>query len=279
MTAFRGVPVPRVDNRDLAQWIEGVSQRLAELSASGTGGARTTVVERVGGGGGGGDGGETGPAIPTLDIPPKPSGVSAMGGLEKIAVFWANPFRDYTNHALARVYRARVDAFDQAVEIGQARYVAFIDENVEDDTAYWYWVRFESTASVLGPVSDSATAEATEDPATAIARVSDAVLNSPLTRDLYADVDDGQAAEAEIRAYGSLVTVLASEAQQAAIRTLETRIEGNLGPVQNVFEEATRAAALDAVDAYGAENPDWLAAYTADSTLEIELRWYIPQGG
>lgn len=274
-----GLPVPRVQDPDLARWLQDVAQWLDQLGGDvgnledrPTGRGSTVTVPAAG------PEPDT-PAIPTLATPPKPKNVSAIGGLEMIAVYWDNPFRDYVNHAQARIYRATVDAFDQAVEVGQSAYVTFIDMNVNIDTEYWYWVRFESTASVLGPASDSATAEATEDPATAVRRVSDAVLNDPLTRDLLSDVDGGPATAAEIRAYGSLISVLTSEAQQEQINSLESHVQGNLGPEQNVFEGATKEEAIAALDAYGVANPEWLEQYDGDPTIEVELRWYVDQVG
>lgn len=44
-----------------------------------------------------------------------------------------------------------------------------------------------------------------------------------------------------------------------------------LGPQQNIFVGANRAAAEAARDAYAAANPAWLAAYNADTNLNIRL--------
>ena len=147
-----GLPAPRVQDPDLARWIEAVAQRLQQFDGTVQG-----INQRLAGGAGAAAGPALPvPGVPSLSTPPKPVQVSAIGGIGKIAVTWGNPFRVYVNHAMARVYRHTADAFDQAQEIGQARYVLFVDENVVAGTTYWYWVRFESTASILGPVSDSA---------------------------------------------------------------------------------------------------------------------------
>ena len=47
----------------------------------------------------------------------------------------------------------------------------------------------------------------------------------------------------------------------------------SLGPQQNVFTGATRAAAESARDTYANANPDWLAQYNADTSLNIRLEF------
>lgn len=48
-----------------------------------------------------------------------------------------------------------------------------------------------------------------------------------------------------------------------------------LGPMQNVFTGADKAAAEAARDTYAAANPTWLADYDADNDINIELRWGV----
>ena len=147
-------------------------------------------------------------------------------------------------------------------------------------TAYWYWVRFESTASLMGDVSDPATATASDDPETVIPEITREVLESPLARQLYADIDSPQAVEAEIRGYASLLSVLLAEAQESlsdenatAIRALQAASGGTLGPEENEFAGADRAAAEMARDAYAMANPVWLAQYDANPDNQIELQF------
>ena len=47
----------------------------------------------------------------------------------------------------------------------------------------------------------------------------------------------------------------------------------SLGPQQNVFTGATRVAAESARDTYANANPDWLAQYNADTSLNIRLEF------
>ena len=72
------------------------------------------------------------------------------------------------------------------------------------------------------------------------------------------------------------ITTHTSEISQleTSVSDLDSRIVGRtLGPTQNVFNGADKAAAETARDTYATANPTWLPQYDADANLNIELRF------
>ena len=286
------LPAVRTGNASLDRALKTLAQEVetlrrltdanAKVAGGRTGGTTTTIVREVTG--------DPDDQVPTLARPPVPVGLEAIGGLRKNALTWANPFRYYENHALTRVYRATENRFDASVEIGQAAYVSYFDDGLAPDQEYWYWIRWENTDSVLGPVSpDEVSATPSENPIVALARVREDLSKDPLVRSLLADIDSPPAVLGEVEAVTGARERLILD---AAVRTLEevsdnsqrlqaleSRIEGSLGPEKNIFSAATKAEALAALEAYGAANPAWLAEYDGNANIEVEIRWHEPIGG
>ena len=155
-----------------------------------------------------GPGPEIGPVIVSLTVPdvgkpaivtpPMPLALETDSGIGKVALFWENPFSRYQNHRITRVYRAEANDITQAIEIGTSSSISYIDEDVTGDTTYWYWIRWESTALVLGPSSEAAEATPSESPATIIRRKSQEILGSPLAQELLSPVNTDLAGNSEV---------------------------------------------------------------------------------
>lgn len=209
------VSLPRVltDNRDLNRWLQTVARELDGLGARvGTGGAATTIVQQ------GGALPAAGGTVPTLDTPPMPVGLWAIGGLGLIGLTWSNPFRIYANHARTRVYRATVDQFDMSIEIGQAAYLSYLDTDAADDTDYWYWIRWESAQAVLGPPSDSVSARTAVDPERVYDNIEQWLGGSPLLAALRSDIANPTFVTEETRFIAGMISILSASAADAADR-------------------------------------------------------------
>lgn len=221
-----GLAAPPVTEAGLRLWVESVTERLnnldAEFAGIGTGAAAT----------GTGTGAGTGPlppaptpdpGVPILTIPPTPINVTADAGIGIVIVTWANPFRQYQNHARALIYRNTADDFATAVEIGQAEWLLFVDDNVQEETDYWYWVRFESTSGVQGQISASAMATTPVDPEAFYMRLVMDLEADPLTAALRMDIGSPQSVTEEIRRiaaeYGLLLAGLAQYNQEQTAST------------------------------------------------------------
>ncbi|MCY4470295.1 MAG: hypothetical protein OXC08_16395 [Thiotrichales bacterium] len=86
---------------------------------------------------------------------------------------------------------------------------------------------------------------------------------------------------ARARALNALTTRVSEtengiESVSQEVTALEASIGGRmLGPAQNIFSGSDEAAAAQVRDAYGRDNPDWLAAYDAEDDINVELRWGV----
>ena len=285
-----GLPAVRVTNPDMARWITTVSEVLREFDRSIDEVDRKANVGLVTGGGGAVTPG--GGGVPNLATPPKPVGLQAIAGIGLISLSWDNPFRFYSNHAQARIYRATVDAFDQAVEIGQARYVLFIDDQVTDGTTYYYWVRFESTAPVLGPVSDSVSGSPALDPDAVYRDVVAWLEGSPLLAALTSDIETPSFITEEIRRLSGVAALLGAtigshnasriQTNSTDIVALRAGASGGgtdvfvPGEAPNRFFDDTRTGAVASRDAYGGDagNMAWLQDYTDNPDRYILLEFY-----
>lgn len=91
---------------------------------------------------------------PTADtsmaIPPVPTGLTASGAMTIILLEWDDPRLAYSNHGYAEVWAAEVDNFSSAQLVGQSSGVIFVHAVGEGSQRY-YWIRFVSTAGVMGP--------------------------------------------------------------------------------------------------------------------------------
>ena len=285
-----GLPAVRVTDPDMARWITTVSEVLREFDRSIDAADRKAEAGLVLGGGGavtpGGEG------VPNLATPPKPVGLQAIAGIGLIALSWDNPFRFYSNHAQARIFRATVDAFDQAIEIGQARYVLYIDDQVAEGTTYYYWVRFESTTQVLGPVSDSISGSAALDPDEVYREVVSWLEGSPLLAALTSDIETPSFITEEIRRLSGLSALLGAtignhnasriQTNSTDIVALRAGASGGgtdvfvPGEAPNRFSGDARADAVASRDAYGGDagNMAWLQDYDDNPDRYILLEYH-----
>ena len=228
-----------------------------------------------------------------LAVSSQPTGFDVQAGIGVVILTWDNPYAIYANHGLTRIYRHTSNDLSAATEIGTAAGVSFIDEtpSVAVAETLWYWIRWETNvgAAGRGPATDGVMVTTFIHPRAAIEQVSREILDDPLTRELLTPIGGsptdqrvaGRLADLRARILDSIALSLDGRIetgerviveQGKRLSEVESKIEGTLGPEQNIFVGDTRAEAEAARDAYAAANPAWVNQYQA-SDSEIELRW------
>lgn len=131
------------------------------------------------------------PSMPWLDttIPPRVTGVSAVGAFRTIILTWDDA--RYSNLAHYEVWRSETDSFTGAIRIGATNATVFSDSPpiVSLSKTYWYWVRIISTAANEGPWSESASASTANDPAYVLELLTNQITGSQLAIDLASRID------------------------------------------------------------------------------------------
>ena len=286
-----GLAAPRVSESALQQWIDSVTRRIAGLD-----GEITDMAEAVAGAQAGVElisQAEVG--VGACLIAPQPQGVEGFGGIGIVMITWENPLRACSNFANATIYRNTVDDFITATMIGQSQWLSYIDEQVLDDTTYYYWVAWTLTNGSVGPPSESVEAETGIDPERFYEMLLNDLETDPLARELLADITLPASIAAEMRRLSDQKTLILAdllgltsrnlESAQADITALEARVTGtSLGPPQNLFSGPDRTAAENARNVYQATNPmvafdgvtqPWLAHYDGDDDLNIRLSYGV----
>ena len=284
-----GLAAPRVAEAALQQWIDAVSLRVGGLAGE---------IESMSGVVGGLQEDAAAAGVPTTGvnaclIAPQANGVEGFGGIGVAFITWANPLRACSNFASATIYRNTADDFISSAMVGQSEWISFLDESVTDGTVYYYWVTWTLTNGSVGPPSESVMVRTGFDPDRFHDELLAAVRADPLTRDLLSDITLPETIAAEIRRLAVQRSLILSDlvniinttqvAQQQEITALEATLTGTmLGPVQNRFTGADRAAAVTARDDYEAVNPmvefdgvtqAWLDHYDAEDDLNIILEY------
>jgi hypothetical protein len=80
--------------------------------------------------------------------PPAPTNLIANGGLTNVHLSWDGA--PYKNHNFTEVWRASKDNLGSAVMIGTTAASVYADP-AQEDTTYYYWIRFVSKANITGP--------------------------------------------------------------------------------------------------------------------------------
>ena len=164
-----GIISPRVADAAAQQAFTQIINRLNQLEREAEGVARM-VAQQVAADTGTGTGigpdapgpDETQPGLPgikPLDVPPVPLRFEAFDGYGFVMLSWENPFLQYRNHAHTEVWRAQtVDQLSEATKVGTVGFALYVDDDVDLNVDYYYWIRYVSTTDVIGDWSQSATA-------------------------------------------------------------------------------------------------------------------------
>lgn len=129
---------------------------------------------------------------PNLAVPPKPVDFDVTDGFEHVFLDWKPPQKLYSNHAYTEIWRNTVDNLATAIQIGQNTSFAFADMDVQQQITYFYWIRFVSTSSVVGPWNDTVGTPGARsmDPAELLALLESQITRTELHADLIAEIDD-----------------------------------------------------------------------------------------
>ena len=119
--------------------------------------------------------------VPELEIAPQPTGLTVDAGINIAVLFWGNPHLAYANHGLTRIYRSTTNDFATATEIGTSTGISYVDRTPVGGKTYYYWIAWETDEGGLGPPLSSTSTTPGPDPVDEIARISDEILNDPLT--------------------------------------------------------------------------------------------------
>lgn len=88
------------------------------------------------------------PPMGDVERPHAPVNLAGLGGFTFITLTWDHP--TYRGHAYAEIFRSEQDAFNSAIKIATEVTDIFTD-NVDLNSAYYYWVRFVNIADMKGP--------------------------------------------------------------------------------------------------------------------------------
>lgn len=86
--------------------------------------------------------------------PPAPTGFTATAALATVILDWDTP--TYHNHSYTEIWRATANNLGSAVMIGTTDADLYADAVGATGVTYYYWVRFRSSADVVGPYNATA---------------------------------------------------------------------------------------------------------------------------
>lgn len=115
--------------------------------------------------------------------PPQPTNLRAKGGFTNVFLEWDGA--PYRNHGYAEIWRSQTDVLGNAVMVGTTAASVYADP-AQEDTTYYYWVRFVSKAAVTGPYNLTSGTPATTaiNIGNALTALSNEITSSPLFIDL-----------------------------------------------------------------------------------------------
>jgi hypothetical protein len=155
--------------------------------------------------------------------PPAPTGLRTRGGFTNVFLEWDGA--PYRNHNYTEIWRSQVDNIGTAYLIGTTAANVYADP-ADEDTTYYYWIRFVSRAAVTGPYNQTTgtVAKTAIDVVSAIAALSEEITNSQLFVDLGTRINVVETG------FRQLSQVTATSVSQ--INTLASVVDGNRAAVQ-----------------------------------------------
>jgi hypothetical protein len=101
-----------------------------------------------------------GQSAPDLTVPPVATGLTASGAIQSVILDWTDALTQYGNHSYTEIWRSDTDDLGAAVLVGQSPSFVWVD-SVETGQTKYYWIRFVSTANIVGPFNSVAGTPAT----------------------------------------------------------------------------------------------------------------------
>lgn len=94
-----------------------------------------------------------------LTPPPQPTGFAATAGIAVIILEWTYP--SYSNHAYTEIWRSSTNVLGNAVRIATSQSMMYSDAVGSTGVTFYYWIRFVSTADVVGAYNATSGVSAT----------------------------------------------------------------------------------------------------------------------
>jgi predicted nucleic acid-binding Zn-ribbon protein len=144
-----------------------------------------------------GTGGDFGPKVGgevgSLETPPAPVALTAVGVFTSVLLGWngSEALPPYANHAYTEIWRSRTNELGTATLRGTTEGFSYVDEAGYGETLY-YWVRYVTTENVAGPYNNTNGTEATtlENIAEVMAELSEELQDLPGYQTLNSDLSD-----------------------------------------------------------------------------------------
>lgn len=196
--------------------------------------------------------------------PPAPTNLAAKGGMTNVYLSWDGA--PYKNHNFTEVWRAGSDNLGQAVLIGTTAANVYADP-AQEDTTYYYWVRFVSKGNITGPYNATAGTMAK----TAL-RVSSAI--SALTTDLqqsqlFIDLGTRMKSVEQVSALSSAELSLLQDARARLEQQVSQNGSAIIQTQQTTSKNATLITALGTRVGTAESNITSLSSTTANQAITL----------
>jgi hypothetical protein len=191
--------------------------------------------------------------------PPAPTGLRTRGGFTNVFLEWDGA--PYRNHNYTEIWRSQVNNIGTAYLIGTTAANVYADP-ADEDTTYYYWIRFVSKAAITGPYNQTTgtVAKTAIDVVSAIAALSEEITNSQLFVDLGTRIN---VVETGFRQISQVTATSVSQ-----INTLASVVDGNRAAVQvaQLSVDGVRAQYTVKIDNNGHVSGFGLASTTVNGT-------------
>jgi len=207
--------------------------------------------------------------IPTYDVPPAPTNLSARGAFQNIILTWN--LESYIGHSYVEVYRHTSDVIADASLTAQVSgaIVGIYSDSTGPSADFYYWVRAVNENGVAGPFNSSTgtRGQTAADVDLLLGVLTDAITESELATDLQTEIDK---ISGDIYVAGSVASQVAAE---AILRAAAVSGEATARAAALSAEASARATAISSsADALQAQLNDFtgIAAWDSAESYSID---------
>lgn len=207
--------------------------------------------------------------IPTYDVPPAPTNLSARGAFQNIILTWN--LESYIGHSYVEVYRHTSDVIADASLTAQVSgaIVGIYSDSTGPSADFYYWVRAVNENGVAGPFNSSTgtRGQTAADVDLLLGVLTDAITESELATDLQTEIDK---ISGDIYVAGSVASQVAAE---AILRAAAVSGEATARATALSDEATARATAISSsADALQAQLNDFtgIAAWDSAESYSID---------
>lgn len=206
--------------------------------------------------------------IPTYDVPPAPTNLSARGAFQNIILTWN--LESYIGHSYVEVYRHTSDVIADASLTAQVSgaIVGIYSDSTGPSADFYYWVRAVNENGVAGPFNSSTgtRGQTAADVDLLLGVLTDAITESELATDLQTEIDK---ISGDIYVAGSVASQVAAE---AILRAAAVSGEATARATALSNEATARATAISSsADALQAQLNDFTGIVAWDSAESYSI--------